>query len=515
MFDPLYYAVYSAISSVLVGLPLRLISVIVTAYHLIAIDLPQYILFGVKISDGINGADVPYMFMRFVVVSLILWVFMAMFSVVRMHYAKMDGSDNYVRIAIKRSALGTLYLLGIPVIIFVANMLISLLVGVIIGGDGSNTTLSDTIWEVLYDKTALTSQNPPIPLESWKSWGSNGGYLIPYYPYRNSVPWGAGANIIITGAVIGLGTLYFLIMGIMLIVGKILQMFWLFIISPFVVSASIMDDGNRIKIWRQQYIAKQLSVLAFFVGIQIYIQFGSRASAFINSLENVDYLLKIILSIALYVGGALAVQNFGSEVSNFIGESASVKEGMQDLKSVISGGRVLGKMSAGGVMGGLAMSKKGADIARFGIGANARQLAFAKRKAKSLYKAGKISKDEMKNQIIDATNEARIRKETNRLLRNDRNQYNTEQDAKISETKNRMLENQQAYRDGKISKDKYIQQQEYEKLKLKLNKQDKKSNARAIQDAIRLKGRKPYRSEIEDKAKNRLLEIKDNLKIKK
>ncbi|MFV8473862.1 Mbov_0396 family ICE element transmembrane protein [Mycoplasma sp. Z407A] len=394
MFGGLYYSVFSTSSTIFVALPLKLISVIVQAYQLIAIDLPQYILFGVRIQDGINGAEVPFMFVRFIVVSLILWVFMVMFSVVRMHYAKMDDSDNYVKIAIKRSAVGTLYLIGIPIIIFVANMIISLIVGVILG-EGGSTTLSDTIWSSLYDKKALANR---ISFEEWNKWGSNfseGEYVIPR-TYYDKLNWGEGAMVIVTGAMISLGTIYCLIMGIMLVVGKVLQMFWLFMISPFVISAAICDDGKRLKIWRTQYIGKQLAILAFFIGIQIYVQFVSRAGSYINAIDNINFLLRILLSVALYVGGALAMQNFGSEVANFIGESASVKEGMQDMKSIVTGGRALGMMTKAGIAGaaGAAVMAKAATH-----GSNGLSVYRQRKNIKGLQRAGKISGSEARERI--------------------------------------------------------------------------------------------------------------------
>ncbi|WLP85209.1 Mbov_0396 family ICE element transmembrane protein [Mycoplasma seminis] len=415
MFGGLYYGVYSAFSTILVGLPLKLITVIVQAYQLIAIDLPQYILFGVRISDGISGAEVPLMFVRFVIVSLVMWVFMVMLSVVRMHYAKMDGSDNYVRIALKRSAVGTLYLIGIPVILFVANMLIALVVGVILG-NGGNSTLSDTIWSSLYDKRELQGR---ISMEDWNSWSSlntSSQYTIPR-DFYDKLNWGEGVQVIITGAMIALGTIYCLVLGIMLVVGKVLQMFWLFMISPFVVSASIMDDGKRIKIWRTQYIGKQLSILAFFVGIQIYVQFVARAGSYINALDDVGFLLKILLSVALYVGGALAMQNFGAEVSSFIGESASIKEGMQDMKSVITGGRMLGKMGGlalAGAGASVALGKKAGDIGRFGLGANGKQLALDRKQAIAKFKKGEITRSQMHSQIRDAKVKAFENKQANK-----------------------------------------------------------------------------------------------------
>ena len=66
-------------------------------------------------------------------------------------------------------------------------------------------------------------------------------------------------------------------MGLLTLVQKVFQQFFLFILSPFIAAASIADDGKRMKQWQDMYMAKSFAILGLIISIQLFGAFLTRA----------------------------------------------------------------------------------------------------------------------------------------------------------------------------------------------------------------------------------------------
>lgn len=164
--------------------------------------------------------------------------------------------------------------------------------------------------------------------------------------------------MIIIGGLVSIATLIPLLLGLLTLVQKIFQMFFLFVISPFIASASVSDDGKRMKQFQEMYMAKTVSILAIIISLQLFAAFLSRASNWVFTLEllnknsELDYYAKMLLILGLSAGGAVGAAGISSEITAFVGESTSVRETLGETKNLISQGISLG--GAVGAVGGFA-----------------------------------------------------------------------------------------------------------------------------------------------------------------
>lgn len=376
----------------LVLLPLLIIGWVVKAYQLISFGLPQYLLFGVPFGGSINNIKLPYLFARLAIISILIFAVLFVLSAIKVHFQKND-QPNPIRIAMKNSIFGTLWLLGIPIALFLFNTIFGIILSLVLGSN--NDSIDKTLFLALYND----SWSNKISFQTWIDI-SNSGFKIPMGVY-SKFDWGEGIMLWLTGGIICFPTLIPFIFGMLVLVQKIFQQFFLFVISPFIAAASVADDGKRMKQFQEMYASKSFAILGLVVGVQLYSVFIGRAMNWIRGLNNIDFFGKLILILAITAGGAIAAKGITSEVSAFIGESASIRETMGETKNLIGSSMAMaGGVGAVGRLGKKAFMGTGNKIlgksqawARFAQG------AALKKKLKSDLKSGKIGLQQYQSKL--------------------------------------------------------------------------------------------------------------------
>jgi hypothetical protein len=128
----------------------------------------------------------------------------------------------------------------------------------------------------------------------------------------------------------------------------------LFVIAPLSISSSVLDDGARFKLWRDQVINKFLIAYGGIIALNIFMLLMSvtnRIEFFDNSFMN--GLTKLVF----VLGGALACRRGIELIGNLISQGAGSQE-MRDQAHAL-GGMAAAAHMAGKVVGGVAKGVKG------------------------------------------------------------------------------------------------------------------------------------------------------------
>ncbi|WFQ93864.1 hypothetical protein MFERI15181_00785 [Mycoplasma feriruminatoris] len=386
LFDGIIWAVFVAFYTLLVRLPLIFLNVVLLLFNLIAIGLPQYLLFGISLNGSFNNISLPLLFIRLSIISVIVFVILFVISAIRIHFQKGD-EPNPIRIAMKNSIMGTIWLIVIPLVLFAIHSIFNVILTLILGKE--TASISHVIFLSLRN-----AEWKNISSIEWEKMAIN-NFVFDYEVY-NKLQTGQGSVLIIIGGLVSIATLIPLLLGLLTLVQKIFQMFFLFVISPFIASASVSDDGKRMKQFQEMYMAKTVSILAIIISLQLFAAFLSRASNWVFTLEllnknsELDYYAKMLLILGLSAGGAVGAAGISSEITAFVGESTSVRETLGETKNLISQG-----ISLGGAVGAVGGFAKNAGL-RFAKGRSAVNFSRDKKNLKKKLKSGHILSNEYK-----------------------------------------------------------------------------------------------------------------------
>ena len=134
-------------------------------------------------------------------------------------------------------------------------------------------------------------------------------------------------------------------MSMMYFVSRVISIAVLYIAAPFSIGASVIDDGARFKLWREQILIKFITGYGMMIAINIYamvcLLVMNPTLVFFEKGSFIDYLMKLLL----IAGGGLSLKHVMALIGNLISNGAGSNE-LRD--TAIAGG--LGGL-AGNVLG--------------------------------------------------------------------------------------------------------------------------------------------------------------------
>ena len=147
----------------------------------------------------------------------------------------------------------------------------------------------------------------------------------------------------------GIALLLVLTSALITFVDRAISIGVLFLVSPFSIASSVLDDGGRFKLWREQLLIKFMSGYGIILYLNIYcllisVIMPSNVIFFENTFLNNIFKLLII------VGGGFAMQRASALIGNLLGPGAGSRELMDQS---------LGRLGAAAAMGGLKLLGKG------------------------------------------------------------------------------------------------------------------------------------------------------------
>lgn len=143
-------------------------------------------------------------------------------------------------------------------------------------------------------------------------------------------------------------------MTLLMFVDRAISLVILFVVSPISLSTSVLDDGARFKLWRDQFIVKFLTGYGCIIAINIYaLIVGAITQDGLVFFDN--KFLNNFMKIVIIVGGGVSLQRVMALVGNLISAGAGSNE-LRD-SAIASGGF---RRAAFGAVGGAFSATRGA-----------------------------------------------------------------------------------------------------------------------------------------------------------
>lgn len=148
----------------------------------------------------------------------------------------------------------------------------------------------------------------------------------------------------------GIALLFTLAAALIQFVDRAISIGVLFMVSPFSIASSVLDDGGRFKLWREQVLLKFVSGYGIILYLNIYCLLISLIAPS-NVVFFEGTFINNLFKLLIIIGGGFAMQRASALLGNLISAGAGSRE-MMDAS--------LGRMGAAAAMGGLKLLGKGA-----------------------------------------------------------------------------------------------------------------------------------------------------------
>ena len=329
---PISYAIIAPFWLIGITVPFLLLKYILKGIEIIATVLPKFLLFGT--TGTVSLDNLPEMFFRFIIIALAFWFLL--FFIVYLRYAFQDAETGIqsLKTAAKYSFMCWIYIMLIPAGLFVLYTFMDWFMQLI--GLNSKEGVAEMLFRALKPNEAATNVWEQIIADN---------FILYYGSYSALGGWDAFFTVLLhalMGFIIGLGVLLAYFYAGLLIMQKVFDQVFLFIMSPVIATTSVLDGGKRMIQWRDMMIAKCLVIFAIILGSRLYINLLDVTIKNIGKLTGIagggnffTNLPNIITIMLIAIGGAFAFSEFGNLLASFTGEGASLKEASSQTKTMI------------------------------------------------------------------------------------------------------------------------------------------------------------------------------------
>jgi hypothetical protein len=177
-------------------------------------------------------------------------------------------------------------------------------------------------------------------------------FCIDLWDYNHFLVWLLGGVI-----------LYNILIALMSFIERVISIVILYILSPFSVASSIVDDGSHFKLWRDQVLVKFFCSYGMIIALNIFVMLTSfviNPDLYFFENEFLNFCIKVLV----ILGGALGLNRSMALVGNLISSGAGsneLRDAAQTKGAVMS---ALGTpLSPATAIIGEAMNQKKRDLA--------------------------------------------------------------------------------------------------------------------------------------------------------
>ena len=192
----------------------------------------------------------------------------------------------------------------------------------------------------------------------------------------------------------GFAILFMVAPSMLIFVERAISVVILYIAAPISMATSVLDDGARFKLWRDQMLVKFLNGYGVIIGINIYaLIIGKICQPSVEFFDN--SFLNNIFKIVIITGGAAALSKISAVIGNLISAGAGSNEARENAMMAAKAGGILKSAALSPLSATRGIYNFGRDSKRFGLGSTiASRLGF--RTAKDYAKYGGDKKDDSK-----------------------------------------------------------------------------------------------------------------------
>lgn len=323
LFDWIFQPILDAIVTALLNLfwfifiqgPLNLIAAFTKVLEYLTGGIINDLLFGS--AKDFSWDKIPTQFFWFVIVAICLFALIFTIQMIILIFQEATETKTKFVLAIQNGVKAFIFMFLIPIFFFIANFIIQNFANTIINNFGNHNNIADYLWHI-----------------GDKYWNGT----------ANGVPsdYGPPGNIRSYNLIVQIFGTWFMLFAIAIIgitlIQKVIELFFLFIISPLVMIVMVIDNGRAAFTWKDMVIAKFLASSATLISYYIYmsaIQILLKSG--LEGLDASDFAKQLFIVLFLCAGG-LATLGFSDMVAGFIGEGVGIREGRASFQSTLRGG---------------------------------------------------------------------------------------------------------------------------------------------------------------------------------
>lgn len=268
------------------------------------------------ISFLLRNQSITYAFVGAVLVAVVLVFLFAVFAIIRtIASEKVEKTPAQIAVQVGKTLLIFLFIpAAMVVLIFFTNTIMRVLYSATLGGspDGLGRFLagafgqnalkggvpSDFFLDKDFDYSSTSSIKDYVNLKDYDF----------FFSYLGSIV-----------IIICLG------MALIMFVDRAISIVILFIVAPISLSTTVLDDGVRFKLWRDQFIVKFLTGYGVIISINIYaLVIAAITNGNLVFFDNkvLNYFMKIVI----VVGGGVSMMKIMSLIGNLISAGAGSQE---------------------------------------------------------------------------------------------------------------------------------------------------------------------------------------------
>ncbi len=344
---------------ILIAGPLQIIETMTIVLQFLATGFDYILFFHTSVTylpntsiivPKFDSKSIPIPFIVFTVFGILLSILLTVFQLTRTQYLKNKANNlqqSYIQM-LKMFCLTLFTIFFVPMLFFFLSFLISWLIYVIkqifdvADSAGIN---NNNLFDVLYN----IGNTSKIPINPHGNPGPPSGEQILNYNLLVEI-----LGVLIT--LIGLFLLSWVI------VVKVIELFFLFLISPIVAAFCVYDDGKKLFIWRNLVINKACLIVATMLGFEIFLYVIKISTEYISNSDfpglspnNIGTtLIKSCVLIAIIAGTCWSLFTLETITSQFFGEAMGLMSSVGQIKSIVGlglGASAIGKKTLGAVGG--------------------------------------------------------------------------------------------------------------------------------------------------------------------
>ena len=270
-------------------------------------DFLSYLLF---------SSEISFAFRVSALIATILLIFFTIFMIIRsITKEKAEGTPAQIAVKAFKSLLMFFF---VPICIFLFMKLGNTLVSALYEATRQGTSSPGAF---LFSSFAIDGGMDPEIAKLFRTGelDYNSTDLVNQYMNTSDFPfflsWIAG-GVVLFG--IGYAMLTF--------VDRVLSLVILYIAAPLSISSSVLDDGARFKLWRDQFLTKFIMGYGMILTINIYALICGLVTASEFAFFPDDRFLDLIMKLLIIAGGALTLQKSMALVGNLIASGAGSSE---------------------------------------------------------------------------------------------------------------------------------------------------------------------------------------------
>lgn len=302
-----------------------------------------------------KNTAIQTVFWAFMIISFFFFILSIIIGIARSEVVGEDNKQPKIKV-LKRATMSLFTVLLMPVIFGIAIMATSFLLGAIVEVMGGTIYQDSNLAQKIFE---ICLPNPQKELNGPIFWNDAVGTIAYYYPLNefNYVIGFLGTAVI----------LFILAIAALNLVERLINVVMLFLVSPFVLAASPLDDGQRLGVWRDLVISKLLGVAGMVLSLYLYfILLDVMSGIFVGTsfLSKFAYLI-------FAIGGALSATKGGMMIANLVGHNTALIEGQQQSHSahLVGAGLMTGVRTATGLLtASVGLLSRGAKAAAGAVG---------------------------------------------------------------------------------------------------------------------------------------------------